>query len=198
MSRLLVLFFLYVFFSSCGEGMPEGIVPREKMVPLLTDLHLADGYVSSIYGDSTTYKTASVYKALYKKYDTDSAGLRKTLAYYATQPDELELIYKEVEAKLTELEKAEQKRAAKMQQDALRKQKREEAIARNKKRIAEIKAKMLKGEYDFGLSIYKSPAERFFKMWKKYPVPSKTATKSDSVKTDSSRKDSLLKKEPRE
>lgn len=196
--RRLLLFFLYVFISSCGNGTSKGIIPKEKMISLLTDLHLANGYTSSLYGDSSKEKLAATYKAVYKKYGTDSVELRKNLSYYSQRPEELVLIYKEVEKKLSKLEKGERARTDRIQKEFMRKIKLEEETELRRERIDSIRMKMLKGEYDFRLPSYASPAEAYLKTWKKYPVAKKSVNKKvDTLKTDSLRKDSLLKKEQR-
>ena len=200
MRRLLLLFFVYVFFSACGNDTPEGIVPKEKMVSLLTDLHLANGYASMFYdnSDSSKQKSAASYKALYKKYDTDSLGLRRSMSYYIQRPEELELMYKQVELNLTKLDKDERARQDRIQKETLRKIRLEEQTERRKERIDSIRAQMLRGKYDFQLPSYKSPAEKFLKIWKKYPTAKKSVTKKvDTLKTDSLRRDSVLKKEQR-
>ncbi|MBC8054003.1 MAG: DUF4296 domain-containing protein [Sphingobacteriaceae bacterium] len=195
MGRVLVLFFLFVFFSSCGDNTPKGVLSKDVMVPLLTDLHLADGYASMVYGDSARIKTAIVYKALYKKYNTDSAGLRSTLKYYTERPDELGLMYKEVEKNLTRLDKQEQKRVSLEQKEATRKLKIEAAREFRKAKLAENRLKMSRGEYDFGLPYYQAPGKPHLKVWTKYPISAK-ARKVDSLKRDSI-KTNLLKRKTR-
>ncbi|MGV3509985.1 MAG: DUF4296 domain-containing protein [Sphingobacteriaceae bacterium] len=182
MRRLLLLFFVYVFLSACGDDTPDGIIDKETMVPLLTDLHLADGYASSIYGDSVNEKSAVVYKALYKKYGTDSLGLRKSLDYYIKHPEKLEPIYKQVETSLQRYEKEEQERVEKLEADAERKRKKVEAIGKLKAKIAKERSEMSKGKYDFGLKWYKAPL--YFKNYK-YPAKAKKEIKSkaDTLKS---------------
>ena len=200
MRRLLLLFFVYVFFSACGKDVPEGIVPKKKMIALLTDLHLANGYASMFYdnSDSSKQKSATIYKALYKKYDTDSVGLRKTLTYYSERPEELELMYKQVELNLTKFDKNERARLDRIQKIASLKFKQQEEAQRRKARIDSTRAKMLKGKYEFDLPNYTSPADAYLKILKKYPTAKKTVKKKvDTLKADSLRKDSVLKKEQR-
>ena len=108
MRRLLVLFFLFIFSVGCKTGStPEGIIPEDKMVNVLTDMHLADGYTSSII-DTTLVITT--YKSLYKTYDIDSASFKKSLEFYAKDPIRLKAMYAQVAEKLGKLEKFEQKK----------------------------------------------------------------------------------------
>lgn len=203
MRSLLILFFLFVFFSSCGDDTAQGVIPKGEMVSLLTDLHLADGITSTYYGDSASMKVAIVYKAIYKRYGTDSVTVRKSLSYYTERPEELELMYKQVEVNLVKLQKEEQARADRVQKEALRKIKLQEDAELKKAQIESDRLKMLKGEYDFGLPYYYTPADMYFKPWRIYPEAEKNVNKKvDTIKTDSLRKDSLrkdllLKKEQR-
>lgn len=198
MRSLLILFFLFVFFSSCGDDTTQGVIPKGAMVSLLTDLHLADGITSTYYGDSASQKVAIVYKAIYKKYGTDSVAVRKSLSYYTERPEELELMYKQVEVNLLKLQKEEQAREERVQKEALRKIKLQEDAELKKAQTESNRLKMLKGEYDFGLPSYTSPADAYFNTWKMYPVAEKNVNKKvDTLKTDSLKRDSLLKKEQR-
>ncbi|WP_374163906.1 DUF4296 domain-containing protein [Arcticibacter sp. MXS-1] len=110
MKHLPALFFLIIFFASCGANKaPEGVIPQEKMTDVLTDIHLADGYASVNYTDSGKAKVAALYQAVYKKYDTDSVQVRKSLEYYTKHPDVLQLIYKDITARIETLTRDAQK-----------------------------------------------------------------------------------------
>lgn len=215
MTRLSLLFIIFVFFSACGDGVPKGIITKENIAAVLTDLHLADGYTSSLYGDSTNLKVARVYKALYKKHNTDSVGLRKSLVYYSERPEELEIIYKQVETNLSDIEKADRKRTEDLEKEALRISLAEEAIRMDKIKFTSDSLKMLEGTYDFGLQSYRSPIEDYLiledlpdvkKLLKIKPaVKDSLKIKTDTLKTNidtlkskSLRRSLLLKKKKRE
>jgi hypothetical protein len=164
------------------------------MVPLLTDLHLAGGYSSQFFGDSTNIKMAATYKAVFKKYGTDSATIRKSLSYYAERPEELVLMYGQVEKRFVAMQNEEERRVAAEARRVSRKLKMEEATRAAKRKVEENRAKMLKGKYDFDLPLYPAPGTPYLNIYKKYPVvPVNTQSKTDSLKTDSLKRDSLLK-----
>lgn len=167
-------------------------------MPLLTDLHLADGYFSSMYGPENELKVALAYQSLYNRYSTDSVGVRKTLEYYTKRPDELQLIYTDVEKRILNLQKEEQKRLARLQKEELRKIRIEELKKQRKIKFQEFRSEFSKGKYDFGASVYKTPADAYLKPWRR-PVAAvkKPAVKSDSLKIDSVKRKLLLKKESR-
>lgn len=196
MGRLLLLFFIFVFLSSCGDSLPENVLSKETMVPLLTDLHIADGYAASMYGPENEIKVASAYKSLYKKYSTDSIGVRRSLEYYTKRPDELQLIYVDVEKRILQLQKEEQRRLALQQKEELRKVKIEQAKKQRKIKFAEFRSRFSKGKYAFGES-YKTPADAYLRRWKRPVKTPKPVVKKDSLKTDSLKRKLLLNKESR-
>jgi hypothetical protein len=181
MKRFLTVIFIYAFFSSCNTGPTEDIIPKEKMIPLLTDLHLADGYAANELASQSTNGADEIYKAIYNKYSTDSLGLRKSLEYYSKTPEDLETIYKEVEKNMTRLLKEDQQRLVLKEK---RRQQLEAQKQRNEKmraKFANDRLKMLKGEYDFGLSTYKWPEEKYLKLWKKSPKKARIKTPVDTL-----------------
>ena len=110
MKRLIPVLLLSFFFLQCSDGIPEGVLPEEKMVDLLTEIHLVDGYANTLHSDSVLVKTPSLYKSVFKKYQADTAQLKHSLEYYAKKPDQIKEIYAKVTKKLENLQKAEQKR----------------------------------------------------------------------------------------
>ncbi len=109
MKRLLALFFLIIFFAACNsDGAPDGIINQDRMVKVLTDIHLADGYASVNYGDTSKQQIKAMYLAIYKKYNTDSLQVRKSLEFYSMHADRLKTIYEQVSAALLQLEKTQQ------------------------------------------------------------------------------------------
>ena len=94
---LVVLFFMF----GCKPKAPEGVIDRETMEQILYDVHLVDGYLSTIYlQDSARKVGAAYYSGIYKKYNTDSVQYTKSLNYYNSNPDQLQEIYKSISKKL--------------------------------------------------------------------------------------------------
>lgn len=162
MRSLLALFFLFIFFAGCNsDKVPSGVIPEKKMVGVLTDMHLADGYTSTLDSYRDSIEIATVYQTLYKRYDTDSAQIHKSLDYYSQHPEVLQKIYKQVNDNLGKIQMAEQKKeqdrikleekAEKLRQKALAKklkmQKdslRRDSIRRVKLRIDSLKRDSVK------------------------------------------------------
>src|SRR6202022_1734982 len=84
---------------SCKGNKPENeIINHNRMISLLTDIHIADGRMYRIRQDpDSLYKYGmGTYLALFKKYNTDSVQFKKSFKYYSTQPAEMETIYEQV------------------------------------------------------------------------------------------------------
>jgi len=106
MKRLLLLFFMIIFLNACkSDDRPKGVLEKKKMIEVLTNVHLADGYASSLYSDSSRNTIAAMYGSIYKKYNTDSLGIRKSLEYYSRNPAELKVMYETIVKNLEALEK---------------------------------------------------------------------------------------------
>lgn len=97
MQKYIALFFLMpLFLFSCkGDSAPKGIIGHDRMVSLLTEVHLIDGRMYGVYQsqDSINKYSTSRYDALFKRYGTDSATFKKSLKYYTFHPTELAKMY---------------------------------------------------------------------------------------------------------
>lgn len=139
MKRLIPVLIL-LFFLSCSEKLPKGILPKDKMVNLLTDIHVIDGYSMTLMPDSGALKLSSLYQSAFKKYNTDSVQFRKSLEYYTRHPEAIDSMYKAVNRQLDRLEAEENKRLDEEMK------KREKAIRDSLKQDSIKKAKEKKQE----------------------------------------------------
>ena len=112
----LVLF----LFAGCKSKIPAEIIQPEKMQVILYDVHLADGYVSSLGAsqDSVRKIAASYYKGIYNKFAIDSVLYTKSMTFYYDHPEILTGMYDEVNKALKKskdsLDKLEAKRLTSM------------------------------------------------------------------------------------
>jgi hypothetical protein len=103
MKRSILLFFILIFFSGC-DRVPEGILHRDDMISLLTDVHLVDAYTGMLRQDSVSrVETYRLYNSVFNKYHTDSAGFRKNVEYYSKKPEDFFDMYKKVQENLDSL-----------------------------------------------------------------------------------------------
>lgn len=101
MQKHLILFFLALFgLTACvNKAKPDYVVEKDKMTRLLVDVHLIDGSLATQLVRDSLYKYGtSRYQQLFKQYGIDSGIFKKSLKYYAAQPDELITIYDSVTA----------------------------------------------------------------------------------------------------
>ncbi len=104
MKSLQVFFFLIIFFAACSaDKVPSGIIKEKEMVKVLVDLHIADGYANVHYTDVERRRVQVIYQALYKKYNTDSLSIRRSIEYYTRHPDVMITLYDQVNAQLEEM-----------------------------------------------------------------------------------------------
>lgn len=95
---------LLLCFCACNhEPKPDNLIDEDRFVPLLVDIHLADGYLStkSQMPDSLAYRGNGLYKAIFLRHHVDSVQFKKSYQYYAVHLEQLDKIYKAVLAQLT-------------------------------------------------------------------------------------------------
>lgn len=98
-----------LLFIQCGHKrmtVPEGMLTPDEMVPLLVELHLADGYLHNM--PSTQYvkrdSAFRYYPGILKRYDITRTELDSTVLFYGQYPDEFTKIYDRVLEELSRLE----------------------------------------------------------------------------------------------
>ncbi|HEY8784278.1 MAG TPA: DUF4296 domain-containing protein [Mucilaginibacter sp.] len=119
MHKYIALFFsVTLFLSACKGGKAtRDIISHDRMVNLLTEVHIVDGGMYSIQQNpDSLYKYGTDrFLALFKKFHTDSAQFKASLKYYTTQPVELQAMYDKVLANIKQktdsLNKLQQKNA---------------------------------------------------------------------------------------
>lgn len=105
--RYLTLLFI-VFAFSCGikDKTPEGIIPKEKMIEIIVDIHIADGMftdnnVRTLFAkkDSTNY-----YNTIFENHGFSRKDFDTSVYYYSHNINEYNKIYIEVLNRLSERE----------------------------------------------------------------------------------------------
>ncbi|MCZ4244039.1 DUF4296 domain-containing protein [Pedobacter punctiformis] len=101
MRRLIWVLVLAILWIGCKSGIPKDVIKPDKMEEILYDIHVADGYISTIYvTDSAKKVAASFYKGIYKKFGIDSVQYNRSMKYYNSNTEELSKIYKNISRKL--------------------------------------------------------------------------------------------------
>ena len=119
MKRLILVFLILIFFIACGKRTPkQRIIEQDKMVSVLTDIHLVDGYLTSfVQADTLKQKASNLYTAVYKHHKIDSLTYKRSLEYYSRDPKVLDTIYDQVGEKLEQLRIVETEISEKLRSD---------------------------------------------------------------------------------
>jgi hypothetical protein len=119
MKRLIPVFLILIFFIACTRRAPkQGIIERDKMVGILIDIHLVDGYLTTfVQADTLKQKASNLYTAVYKHHKIDSLTYKKSLEYYSRDPKLLDTIYHQVGEKLEQLRIVETETSEKLRSD---------------------------------------------------------------------------------
>ncbi len=98
MKRFFAIMISCIVLYGCRPGIPKEIIQPDQMSKVLFDIHVVDGYITTISNrDSAKIVASSFYKGIYKKFSIDSALYAKSMDYYYNHPDVMEKIYTEVE-----------------------------------------------------------------------------------------------------
>src|SRR3569832_51978 len=100
MHKYYKLFFsVLIFLAACsGNKIPDGVIARDKMTNLLTDIHIVDGSMYNVMQlpDSLYKYGTEKYQMVFRKYHTDSLQFKKSFQYYSSNPDKLQAIYEQI------------------------------------------------------------------------------------------------------
>jgi len=138
MRRVVLLVFVVFLMFGCKSKIPKEIIQPDKMEGILYDMHVVDGYVSTILEPDSAKKVASsYYKGIYKKFGIDSAQYKRSLDYYYMHSEPLNDIYDRLSKKFNKqkelMEKAETARQAKLEAARLKKIKKADGTAKKGK-----------------------------------------------------------------
>ncbi len=107
MKRLHLLFLILLFFVACNnKALPKGVLEEKKMVEVLADLYVIDGYMSSLmYTDSLRIAGKNYYATVYRNHNISKATFDTSMKYYSLQPVLLDSMYSKVDSILQAKEK---------------------------------------------------------------------------------------------
>jgi hypothetical protein len=104
----MILFFLLLSACIQEEQAPRSVLPKEKMVDILVDIHIAEARANRIQLRSYD-SIQAYYKKLetdvYKKHQVDSAIYNKSFRYYMDHIKQMDEIYTAVVDSLNVREK---------------------------------------------------------------------------------------------
>ena len=110
---ILIIGVFFICFSCANDGSllqrpPDNLIPREKMINVLVDIHLIEASVSQYYSVNIDVKlrSAAFYTMLYKKYSITHKDFINSIYYYAQDLKYLGKIYQEVITRLSVMQTA--------------------------------------------------------------------------------------------
>ncbi|GAA3951033.1 hypothetical protein GCM10022246_01880 [Pedobacter ginsengiterrae] len=144
MRRLIWALAATIMLFGCKPKIPKDIIAPDKMQKILYDIHVADGYISTILlPDSSKKVAAAYYKGIYKKFEIDSIQYNKSMDYYYAHPKDLDKIYKNIsktlESQKKTLEKVDSLQKAKIEKVKADKEKLKKTKDSLKKNPAKLK-----------------------------------------------------------
>lgn len=85
------------------DERPDNLIPEDRMVDILTEVHKAETRVSRLglrSLDSSNIAYKHLERQIFQKFKVDTAAYTKSYVYYSSHPREMESIYKQVVEKL--------------------------------------------------------------------------------------------------
>jgi hypothetical protein len=101
-----ILFLLLLVAVACSEKRPENILLPNIMEAVLTDMHVAEGFLNTRPSAIDSLKQLGVgyREEIYKKHQTNQEQFTASFDYYNLHPEELDSIYADVITNLSKME----------------------------------------------------------------------------------------------
>ncbi|WP_226391041.1 DUF4296 domain-containing protein [Penaeicola halotolerans] len=96
MKRFFLVFLCTIFLLACKESKtPKGLVPSDKMVSVLIDIHLLESKLGmlSITRDSAQVLYKELEKEIFQKHQVEEAVYRRSFTYYMEDIQAMDKIY---------------------------------------------------------------------------------------------------------
>ncbi len=97
---------ILILLAACKNKQEQSykIIPKDTMVMLLTDIHLADASVTILSQRKKLKNPEQYYLHIFKKYNITKAVFDSSVSYYSFHPKEYQKIYEDVILNLNKLE----------------------------------------------------------------------------------------------
>jgi hypothetical protein len=89
----------FLFTTACHlEDVPEGVIPKEEFIKILTEVHIADALLTEkgLYDRKLKDSTESYYNYIFVKYNINRSDFDKSLRYYGKNTEEFEQMYNQI------------------------------------------------------------------------------------------------------
>ena len=105
MNKLLYIIILSFLLVACTSNTiiekPDNLIPKDKMVDLMTDLLLATG--ARNIKNINEERKVNYFHLVFEKYNIDSTQFKESNFYYTSKIDDYDIMLKEVERRLKKL-----------------------------------------------------------------------------------------------
>lgn len=105
-SQYFILLILTVLLACSGNNLPEGVLSKKQMIPIIVDIHLSEAINIQKYNISMIRDSLpeDLYLSICKKHKLDRAVIENSLHYYGKHTQEYIPIYDEVLNVLSEMD----------------------------------------------------------------------------------------------
>lgn len=92
--------------SEKKEGISSAIIAEDKMAEILTDIHIAEAYVSykNLQADFLKQNISNAYHLIFKNYQISEEQFEESFDYYSKNPDKMVKVYDQVLINLSKKE----------------------------------------------------------------------------------------------
>ncbi len=93
--KIIPLAFFFIVMVAC-TNRPEGVIPPEKIIPIIEDVHLTDAVLTNSRQRRKMSEKEGYYAYIYKKHNITREDFDKSMEYYAHNPKELRETYVDI------------------------------------------------------------------------------------------------------
>ncbi|MBN1157914.1 MAG: DUF4296 domain-containing protein [Bacteroidales bacterium] len=102
LATFVISFVLVLAVLNCGNQKRKYLIPQDRFVDVLVDIHLADAIALNNNPQYTGFAldSAELYESVFSNHSVTRAQFDSTISYYSSRHEEFQLIYNQVSAKL--------------------------------------------------------------------------------------------------
>ena len=86
---------------------PSTIIPRDSMVAILIDIHLAEAMIQNIRRDRDTTRDATIqdyYQTIFKQHQISEEQFKEAFIYYSKDIEQFDAMYEDMQIRLSKME----------------------------------------------------------------------------------------------
>ncbi len=87
--------------------VPSTIIPRDSMVAILIDIHLAESMIQNIRRDRDTTRDATIqdyYQIIFKQHQISEEQFKEAFIYYSKDIEQFDAMYEDMQIRLSKME----------------------------------------------------------------------------------------------